>query len=96
MAVLGELLNESSMATMALEGLERILQVGELAALRLDRANGGKGQGNSKGDVGNVYARLLPPSKIEKLEGNKSHTIAKRAQRIRKQYYVSCAICSKR
>ena len=44
MAVLGELLGESSMVMMALEGLERILQVWVLAAVWCGGAVGGDGR----------------------------------------------------
>lgn len=50
-AVLGELLSETSMVMMALEGLERILQVGDEEAKRI---------------IGpNPYAALLSTSRIE-------------------------------
>ncbi|CAN0438605.1 unnamed protein product, partial [Ectocarpus sp. 12 AP-2014] len=43
---------------------------------------------------GNPYAALLQATKIELLETHKNTQVAKRAQRIRKRYYVRCAICN--
>lgn len=79
-AVLGELLSETSMVMMALEGLERILQVGDEEAKRITGTN--------------PYAALLSTSRIEELEAHKSSAIAKRASRIWKQHFVTCAICN--
>ena len=77
--ILGELLGESSMVMMALEGLERILQVGDEEAKHLMG--------------GNPYAKLLSSSRIEELEKHKSTAISKRASRIWKQHFVTCEIC---
>jgi hypothetical protein len=63
-AVLGELLAETSMMMMALEGLERILQVGDQEAKRTGETN--------------PYASLMATSRIEALETHKSSAIAKR------------------
>ncbi|CAN0436755.1 unnamed protein product, partial [Laminaria digitata] len=41
----------------------------------------------------NPYAALLQATKIELLETHKNSAVAKRAQRIRKSYFVRCAIC---
>lgn len=80
--VLMDLLSETSMVMMALEGLERILQVGE---------DEGRRSGGS-----NPYAPLLSAQRIEELEQHKSQAIAKRAARIWRTHYVTCAICSLR
>ncbi|KDO32339.1 hypothetical protein SPRG_02818 [Saprolegnia parasitica CBS 223.65] len=77
--ILGNLLEETSMVMMALEGLERILQVGELEAKRLDAPN--------------PYAGLMASANIETLVSHKSATVAKRATRIWQQHFVTCAIC---
>ncbi|OQR80968.1 importin subunit alpha [Thraustotheca clavata] len=77
--ILGNLLEESSMVMMALEGLERILQVGELEAKRTDAPN--------------PYAGLMASANIETLVSHKSTTVAKRATRIWQQHFVTCAIC---
>ncbi|RHY65574.1 hypothetical protein DYB30_010395 [Aphanomyces astaci] len=78
--ILGNLLEETSMVMMALEGLERILQVGELEAKRTDAPN--------------PYASLMASANIETLVSHKSATVAKRATRIWQQHFVTCAICS--
>ncbi|CAK4106425.1 unnamed protein product [Aphanomyces euteiches] len=78
--ILGNLLEETSMVMMALEGLERILQVGELEAKRTDSPN--------------PYASLMASANIEHLVSHKSATVAKRATRIWQQHFVTCAICS--
>ncbi|KAE9018004.1 hypothetical protein PF010_g6060 [Phytophthora fragariae] len=67
------------MVMMALEGLERILQVGELEAKRTDSPN--------------PYASLMASANIETLVSHKSATVAKRASRIWQQHFVTCAIC---
>lgn len=77
--ILGNLLEETSMVMMALEGLERILQVGELEAKRTDAPN--------------PYASLMASANIETLVSHKSATVAKRASRIWQQHFVTCAIC---
>ncbi|CCI43787.1 unnamed protein product [Albugo candida] len=77
--ILGNLLEETSMVMMALEGLERILQVGELEAKRTDAPN--------------PYAGLMASANIETLVTHKSATVAKRASRIWQQHFVTCAIC---
>ncbi|DBA04152.1 TPA: hypothetical protein N0F65_004260 [Lagenidium giganteum] len=77
--VLGNLLEETSMVMMALEGLERILQVGEMEAKRTDSPN--------------PYASLMASANIETLVSHKSATVAKRASRIWQQHFVTCAIC---
>ncbi|GMF10816.1 unnamed protein product [Phytophthora lilii] len=77
--ILGNLLEETSMVMMALEGLERILQVGELEAKRTDSPN--------------PYASLMASANIETLVSHKSATVAKRASRIWQQHFVTCAIC---
>lgn len=77
--ILGNLLEETSMVMMALEGLERILQVGELEAKRTDAPN--------------PYASLMASANIETLVSHKSATVAKRASRIWQTHFVTCAIC---
>ena len=79
--VLGDLLGEANMVMMALEGLERILQVGEEEGVRMGTAN--------------PYACMLSPGKIEELEGHRQAGISKRAGRIWKEHFVTCAICSR-
>ncbi len=66
---------------MALEGLERALQVGETDAQRL--SHGGS----------NPYAQMLKTERIKQLEKHKSSAIAKRASRVWKSHFETCAIC---
>jgi hypothetical protein len=104
-AVLGDLLGEPSMVLMALEGLERILQVGDDEARRTahsahaSAANGSSSSNgsSSRGAPGhaNPYAALLASSRIEELEAHKSSAVAKRASRIWKAHFVACALCSR-
>jgi importin subunit alpha-6/7 len=72
-AVLGVLLTEASMVMMALEGLERVLQVEESSENR---------------------PQLVSAELIEKArDSHTSSTVTKRAERIWKQHFVSCALC---
>ena len=82
-SVLCNLLQDTSMVMMALEGLEKILQVGEDIALRTDPPGT------------NPHAGLLDTEKVDALQNHRSTAIAKRAVRMWKQHYVTCAICSK-
>mmetsp|Transcript_17886 Transcript_17886/g.21733 ORF Transcript_17886/g.21733 Transcript_17886/m.21733 type:complete len:839 (+) Transcript_17886:254-2770(+) len=79
--VLCNLLRDTSMVMMALEGLEKILQVGEDIALKNHPAGT------------NPHAVLLDTKKIEALQNHRSTPISKRAQRMWKQHFVTCAIC---
>ena len=74
------------MVMMALEGLERVLQVEEGRELaKRSRGGGGKDDDNTP---------LVSASLIEKaLEKHNSSAVTKRAQRIWKQHFVSCALC---
>lgn len=79
--VLVQLLSEGAMAMMALEGLEKILQAGE------ERA------GNT-GTV-NEHAMQVDASRIAELQAHKSTAIAKKASRLWKQFFDTCALCSR-
>mmetsp|Transcript_17259 Transcript_17259/g.22025 ORF Transcript_17259/g.22025 Transcript_17259/m.22025 type:complete len:837 (+) Transcript_17259:356-2866(+) len=79
--VLCNLLRDTSMVMMALEGLEKILQVGEDIALKTRPAGT------------NPHAILLDTKKIEALQHHRSTAISKRANRMWKQHFVTCAIC---
>mmetsp|Transcript_57182 Transcript_57182/g.170461 ORF Transcript_57182/g.170461 Transcript_57182/m.170461 type:complete len:854 (-) Transcript_57182:415-2976(-) len=113
-SVLGVLLGEPSMVMMALEGLERVLQVEEARELARGHAaalksGGGGGKqkkkkkgGNKGGANQNPEEEDKPPSPlvsasiIEKaLDADAHHSAAvtKRASRIWKQHFVSCALC---
>ena len=93
--VLGVLLKEASMVMMALEGLERVLQVEEAREKSRallgddDLASGGK---NKKGKVKkpsptdfSSVGSVVNANLIESLEHHKNSAVAKRAQRIWKQ-----------
>lgn len=72
-SVLGVLLSEASMVMMALEGLERVLQVEEA----------------SEHQPPLVSAELIEKAR----ESHSSSAVTKRADRIWKQHFVSCALC---
>mmetsp|Transcript_15490 Transcript_15490/g.33390 ORF Transcript_15490/g.33390 Transcript_15490/m.33390 type:complete len:507 (+) Transcript_15490:992-2512(+) len=80
-SVLCNLLQDNSMIMMALEGLEKILQVGEDISARSVSGT-------------NPHASLLDTAKIEALQNHRSTAIAKRAARMWKRYFVICAICN--
>lgn len=87
------LLGEAGMVMMALEGLERVLQVEESreTARREQLENG-----ELAGDDGNRSPFFNSASLIEKaLEKHNSSAVAKRANRIWKQHFVSRALCKK-
>ena len=81
--VLCDLLGETTMVMMALEGIEKILQVGEDIAKK------------SKEKIANPYAAIVDSSELERLQSHQSKAIANRARRMWKQHYVTCAICKK-
>jgi cell fate (sporulation/competence/biofilm development) regulator YlbF (YheA/YmcA/DUF963 family) len=83
-SVLGLLLEETNMVTMALEGLERVLQVEE-ARENAYLKNGSKGEHPEA---------LVTASLIEKAMTKKhSSAVNKRAQKIWNDHFVSCALC---
>lgn len=84
-SVLGVLLSEANMVVMALEGLERVLQVEETRELM-------------RRETGEEDERpiLVSAALIEKArELHDSSAVTKRAERIWKQHFVSCALCKK-
>jgi hypothetical protein len=90
-SVLGVLLSEASMVMMALEGLERVLQVEETREIiRREKIE-------NKEIVDSEATRtptLVSASLIEKArESHNSSAVTKRADRIWKQHFVSCALC---
>lgn len=88
-SVLGVLLSEASMVMMALEGLERVLQVEE--AREVAKRESGDGD-----DDNDETPTLVSASLIEKaLDKHNSSAVTKRAGRIWKQHFVSCALCHK-
>lgn len=73
------------MVMMALEGLERILQIGEEKAKQL----------TSTSDISHLYSKLLPANKIEEICMSKSNpSIARRANKIWRNHFVLCALCN--
>lgn len=79
-SVLGVLLTEPSMVMMALEGLERVLQVEESR--------------EAKSKTPSTTPMLVSASLIEKAQDKHNSTaVKKRADRIWKQHFVSCALC---
>jgi len=93
-AVLGVLLSEASMVMMALEGLERVLQVEETRELiRCEQIESGD---ILEDDEETKTPTLVSASLIEKArEGHNNPAVTKRADRIWKQHFVSCALCTK-
>mmetsp|Transcript_12224 Transcript_12224/g.25788 ORF Transcript_12224/g.25788 Transcript_12224/m.25788 type:complete len:910 (-) Transcript_12224:6-2735(-) len=92
-SVLGVLLSEASMVMMALEGLERVLQVEETREMiRREQIENGE----IKDDQKTRTPSLVNSSLIEKArENHNSSAVTKRAERIWKQHFVSCALCKK-
>ncbi|GAX28584.1 hypothetical protein FisN_1Hh626 [Fistulifera solaris] len=89
-AVLGVLLSEASMVMMALEGLERVLQVEEAReVVRKEQIE----RGEIDDDEDNRTPTLVSASLIENArDSHNSSAVTKRAERIWKQHFVSCAL----
>eukprot|EP00602_Paraphysomonas_sp_CaronLab_P002860 CAMPEP_0185028398 /NCGR_PEP_ID=MMETSP1103-20130426/14054_1 /TAXON_ID=36769 /ORGANISM="Paraphysomonas bandaiensis, Strain Caron Lab Isolate" /LENGTH=1026 /DNA_ID=CAMNT_0027562797 /DNA_START=160 /DNA_END=3237 /DNA_ORIENTATION=- len=86
--VLNDMLSDSSMRLMALEGIERVLAIGDSKVQR--RIDGNKTL------KGNPYAYLLSVENIESLYNvNKTTTLGKRLGKIFREHFLACAICSK-
>ena len=93
-SVLGLLLEETSMVTMALEGLERVLQVEENREKARRHRVANQIKVDATKDDEKPASPLVSASLIEKaLEKNNSNAVSKRAGRIWKQHFVSCALC---
>jgi hypothetical protein len=92
-SVLSVLLSEASMAMMALEGLERVLQVEEAREMmRREQIESGEIDDDDEKRTPTLVSAAL----IEKaLEKHNSSAVTKRATRIWKQHFVSCALCHK-
>eukprot|EP00607_Mallomonas_marina_P005335 CAMPEP_0182437480 /NCGR_PEP_ID=MMETSP1167-20130531/85064_1 /TAXON_ID=2988 /ORGANISM="Mallomonas Sp, Strain CCMP3275" /LENGTH=401 /DNA_ID=CAMNT_0024630419 /DNA_START=1043 /DNA_END=2249 /DNA_ORIENTATION=- len=78
-AVLVDMLQEPTMVMMALEGLERVMQVGDGIARRTA--------------VPNPFTHLLSTSAVESLESNKSIAVSKKATKLLRDHFSTCAIC---
>jgi len=92
-SVLGVLLSEATMVMMALEGLERVLQVEETREiLRREQIENGEIEDSEATRLPTLVSAAL----IEKArENHNSSAVTKRADRIWKQHFVSCALCKK-
>lgn len=91
--VLGVLLNEQTMVMMALEGLERVLQVEEGKEMQMRRIDAREDSNGSPGRKSSAGASLVSASLIEALEQHKNSAVSKRAGKIWKQHFISCALC---
>jgi hypothetical protein len=90
-SVLGLLLEETNMVTMALEGLERVLQVEE--AREVAWRDNQKRDGTDKSDL--PPDPLVSASLIQKALNKKHKTLViKRAQKIWSDHFLSCALCN--
>jgi len=96
-SVLGLLLEDASMVSMALEGLERVLQVEEhLEANRRARAQRRRNSSIDSDDdsEGSPPSPLVNASLIKKaLEKHNSNAVSKRAERIWNNHFVYCKLC---
>jgi hypothetical protein len=92
-SVLGVLLSEATMVMMALEGLERVLQVEETREMiRREQIENGEIEDDEETRLPTLVSAAL----IEKArESHNSSAVTKRADRIWKQHFVSCALCKK-
>jgi hypothetical protein len=92
-SVLGVLLSEASMVMMALEGLERVLQVEESREMvRREQIENGEIEDDEESRTPTLVSAAL----IDKArESHNSSAVTKRAERIWKQHFVSCALCKK-
>lgn len=90
-SVLGVLLSEASMVMMALEGLERVLQVEETREI-IRREQIENGEIDDEDDT--RTPTLVSSALILKARGgHNSSAVIKRADKIWKQHFVSCALC---
>lgn len=95
-SVLGLLLEETSMVTMALEGLERVLQVEENREMARRKRAMKRVKVNGSDDDELDEKPLVSASLIEKaLKQTTTPQVTKRASRIWEQHFVSCALCRK-
>jgi importin subunit alpha-1 len=90
-SVLGVLLSEATMVMMALEGLERVLQVEETREIfRREQIDNGE----IEDDEDSRTPTLVSSGLIEKArESHNSTAVTKKADRIWKQHFVACALC---
>jgi hypothetical protein len=87
-SVLNDMLSDPSMRLMALEGIERILAIGETKIHRNPRADSLLNP--------NPYASLLSVEAVESLHATtKSTSLGKRVTKLYKDHFVACTICRK-
>ncbi len=95
-AVLCELLSHPNMLVMAVEGLEKLLQVGDEAACRAS----GVSKTTDPRCGPNSHAALMDLEKLNEclsMEASSvTNTVTKRVTKILRNYFVSCAICKNR
>lgn len=90
-SVLGLLLEETNMVAMALEGLERVLQVEEAREISWRESLEDSASNSTK----QPPSPLVSASLIEKaLNKNHKSAVTKRAQKIWNDHFVSCALCN--
>eukprot|EP00551_Chaetoceros_affinis_P007432 CAMPEP_0203681250 /NCGR_PEP_ID=MMETSP0090-20130426/42239_1 /ASSEMBLY_ACC=CAM_ASM_001088 /TAXON_ID=426623 /ORGANISM="Chaetoceros affinis, Strain CCMP159" /LENGTH=444 /DNA_ID=CAMNT_0050549675 /DNA_START=48 /DNA_END=1382 /DNA_ORIENTATION=- len=84
-SVLGLLLEETSMVSMALEGLERVLQVEKNSQARKEKCL----------RVDRSHSPLVDPSLVENaMKKPNSSKVTKKVQQIWNDHFVSCALCN--
>jgi hypothetical protein len=93
-SVLGVLLAEASMVMMALEGLERVLQVEETREMiRRDHIENGEIEDVEENRTPILVSAELIEKARDSHNNSSSSAVTKRADRIWKQHFVSCALC---
>jgi len=105
-SVLGLLLEETTMVSMALEGLERVLQVEKNREIARKEKLGGGSNSSSGGSSGsgsgsdgnNPHSPLVNPSLVENAMAkshNQTSKVSKKVRQIWDDHFVSCALCNK-
>ena len=90
-SVLGLLLEETSMVSMALEGLERVLQVEKNQEI----ARKEKPHGSNQPQQQQSCSPLVNPSLVENaMKKPNSTKVTKKVQQIWNDHFVSCALCN--
>jgi importin subunit alpha-6/7 len=90
--VLCDLLSHPNMLIMAVEGLEKLLLVGDEAACRLAKVK--KTDDPMCGP--NMHASKMDLHKLEECEKHEASSISKRVGKMLKTHFVCCAICKER
>ena len=90
--VLCDLLSHPNMLVMAVEGLEKLLQVGDESACR----SAGVNKITDDGCGPNPHASRMNLEKLEMCERHEASSISKRVGKMLKTQFVCCAICKER